>query len=352
MNVSLPQLRSLDLSENRLADRNGISVSVFGEFSVSRSAPLPPQLKDLNLAKNNLSSQDLSALLESFCRLGSSRDYSITRLILSNNSITSLPQTLTNHSLLRELQLSYNKLTTLNGINFSLFPQLEIFDLSNNKIVTLGNVHTAISLRTLLLENNEIDSLPAELCYLTNLQTLSLHGNPQRTIRQAVLQKGVNAILATLQSKLDGQLRDESALKIQSVNNSSTRPSASLAHYSEQRQENRATDRTIFDRPNRRDIGREQPSNPSISSSRSHQAVVAYESHASTTQNPSVMAHSNTSVESDDSAKLSEFAMKIAEMEDRLQNDFSLSEASKYALKKEIAKSRANVMRLRRAGGG
>lgn len=35
-------------------------------------------------------------------------------------------------------------------------------------------------------------------------------------------------------------------------------------------------------------------------------------------------------------------------MEDRLHNNFSLSEASKYALKKEIAKSRANIMRLKR----
>jgi Leucine-rich repeat (LRR) protein len=69
-------------------------------------------------------------------------------------------------------------------------------DLSNNKIVSLGNIYAATSLRTLLLENNEIDNLPAELSHLSNLQTLSLHGNPQRTVRQAVLQKGVTAILA------------------------------------------------------------------------------------------------------------------------------------------------------------
>jgi hypothetical protein len=33
LKVSLPQLRAIDLSENRLGDRTGVSVSVFGEVS-------------------------------------------------------------------------------------------------------------------------------------------------------------------------------------------------------------------------------------------------------------------------------------------------------------------------------
>lgn len=92
--------------------------------------------------------------------------------------------------------MSYNRLTSLGNFNFSVLSQLEILDLSNNKLKSLGNVYEASALRVLLLENNEIENLPLELCYLTNLQTLSLHGNPQRTVRQAILQKGVNAILA------------------------------------------------------------------------------------------------------------------------------------------------------------
>ena len=46
--------------------------------------------------------------------------------------------------------------------------------------------------------------------------------------------------------------------------------------------------------------------------------------------------------------KIVELMDRVAEMENRLHNDFSLSEASKYSLKKEIAKSRANIMRLKR----
>jgi Leucine-rich repeat (LRR) protein len=234
----LPHLRFLDLSENQLGDRQGISLSVFGEVCVTSRLTflethlpqcdaqsfgvLPPQLRELNLSKNSLSVTDLSALLDAFHRRAPDRNYSLTRLLLPNNSLTSLPLSLLNHPHLRELQvsplafpslplfaltphlsspsslgpqLSYNRLTSLEDLNFSVLHQLEILDLSNNKITALGNVFEATSLRVLLLENNALDSLPLELCYLTNLQTLSLHGNPQRTVRQAILQKGVNAIL-------------------------------------------------------------------------------------------------------------------------------------------------------------
>jgi outer membrane murein-binding lipoprotein Lpp len=50
------------------------------------------------------------------------------------------------------------------------------------------------------------------------------------------------------------------------------------------------------------------------------------------------------------SAKMAELTGKLQELEDRLQRDFSMSEASKYAAKKEIAKTRANIMRLKRSG--
>jgi leucine-rich repeat protein SHOC2 len=183
---------------------------------------LPPQLKELNLSKNALSASDLSCLLDDFHRLAQDRSYSLTRLLLANNQLTTLPLSLLSHPQLREIQvsasaprspscdsltpplslsqLSFNRLTTLQSLNFAVLQQLEILDLSNNKLLSLGNVFTATSLRVLLLENNELDSLPSELCYLTNLQTLSLHGNPQRSVRQAVLQKGVNAILAVSRS--------------------------------------------------------------------------------------------------------------------------------------------------------
>jgi outer membrane murein-binding lipoprotein Lpp len=49
---------------------------------------------------------------------------------------------------------------------------------------------------------------------------------------------------------------------------------------------------------------------------------------------------------------MAELSSKLEQLEDRLQSDFSMSEASKYAAKKEIAKVRANIMRLKRSGEG
>ena len=50
---------------------------------------------------------------------------------------------------------------------------------------------------------------------------------------------------------------------------------------------------------------------------------------------------------SDVSAKISDLNTQIAAIESRLQSS-SVSEASRYALKKEMAKARANVLRLKR----
>ena len=68
--------------------------------------------------------------------------------------------------------------------------------MGNNKIRSVGRVYDAGTLKTLLLENNELEHIPPELCFLKGLQSLSIHGNPQRTVRQGVLQKGVDAVLA------------------------------------------------------------------------------------------------------------------------------------------------------------
>jgi predicted AAA+ superfamily ATPase len=50
------------------------------------------------------------------------------------------------------------------------------------------------------------------------------------------------------------------------------------------------------------------------------------------------------------SEQILELSGRLSGLEERLQSDFSLSEASKYALKKDIAKVRANIMRLKRDG--
>ncbi|CAE7592649.1 lrrc40, partial [Symbiodinium microadriaticum] len=177
--------RSLDISANCLGR---------GLTERSDGCPLyPPSLSSLDAAKNGLTVGHMKALLSGNKRDGSC---SLSRLMLSHNVITGMPSGSKGYRGLRELQISFNKLTTLENVDFSQFQHLEILDISNNKILSLGCIYDVSSLRTLLLDNNELDAIPYQLCFLKNLQSLSIHGNPQRTVRQGVIQKGTEAIIA------------------------------------------------------------------------------------------------------------------------------------------------------------
>mmetsp|Transcript_30197 Transcript_30197/g.56130 ORF Transcript_30197/g.56130 Transcript_30197/m.56130 type:complete len:633 (-) Transcript_30197:945-2843(-) len=125
---------------------------------------IPPCIKQLNLSKNALSSREVCDLLAGV--EGSRTVFSLTSLLLPYNQLDSIPPSLSLHTGLRELQLASNRLTTLLPLDFSSFPHLTILDVSNNQIAELGNVHEARALQTLLLENNDLRHIPAELSLL------------------------------------------------------------------------------------------------------------------------------------------------------------------------------------------
>ena len=92
-------------------------------------------------------------------------------------------------------------------------PFLEILDLSNNKLESLGQLPGALvargtrlpgltKLHTLKLENNGLRDIPYEFGMACNLKILLLEGNPQRTVRAAVLRQGHESVLKYLQMKV------------------------------------------------------------------------------------------------------------------------------------------------------
>lgn len=99
---------------------------------------------------------------------------------------------------------------------------------------------------------------------------------------------------------------------------------------------------TVFDRSNRITADTERRRVDSHEGMRSHAPSAAIPS-SSTTLSEAPKSDSYHS-------QLEELSSKLHSMESRLQTDFSLSESSKYALKKDIAKVRANIMRLKRNG--
>ena len=103
---------------------------------------------------------------------------------------------------LREIQITHNTLSTLKYVPFRNFPALEIINVSDNKIIDIGSVWEAINIHTLVFDNNNISTIPPELCLLKKLTSLSIYGNPQKAIRFAVCQKGSDAILSYLRNQL------------------------------------------------------------------------------------------------------------------------------------------------------
>ena len=98
------------------------------------------------------------------------------------------------------------------NIGFSEWPSeglnaLETLDLSNNRLENISNfpqqcLASSPALTTLLLQNNDIHSIPYELGLLTSLRHLNMKGNPQKAVRANILEKSCGEILAYLRAKI------------------------------------------------------------------------------------------------------------------------------------------------------
>jgi Leucine-rich repeat (LRR) protein len=163
-------LRELVLTSNELGGR-------IHRDPRDQNPLIPACIKQLNLSKNKLSSHEVSLLLTGI--EGSRPEFSLLHLLLPYNLLDSIPASLSLHTCLRELQLSSNRLTTLLPLDFGRFPHLTILDVSNNQITDLSNVHEARALQTLLLENNNLSHVPAELAFLEKVNLSHSVFSPQ-----------------------------------------------------------------------------------------------------------------------------------------------------------------------------
>ncbi|XP_077223776.1 plant intracellular Ras-group-related LRR protein 6-like isoform X2 [Tasmannia lanceolata] len=108
-----------------------------------------------------------------------------------------------------ELQELYLRRMQLREVPLDLLslPKLRILDLSQNSLVSIPKeFKNLISLTELDLSDNNIATLPPELGLLEpSLQVLRLAGNPLRSIRRAILDRGTKAVLNYLKDKLPEQ---------------------------------------------------------------------------------------------------------------------------------------------------
>ncbi|PIA45571.1 hypothetical protein AQUCO_01600045v1 [Aquilegia coerulea] len=82
--------------------------------------------------------------------------------------------------------------------------KLRILDLSRNSIASIPlELKNFTSLTELDLSDNNITTLPPELGLLEpTLQALRLDGNPLRSIRRVILDRGTKAVLSYLKERI------------------------------------------------------------------------------------------------------------------------------------------------------
>ncbi|XP_039238968.1 leucine-rich repeat-containing protein 40, partial [Pipra filicauda] len=223
--LQLPRLRSLLLQHNELShlpeglgqllSLEELDVSNNHLTDIPTSFALLVNLVRLNLACNQLKDlpADLSAM-KSLRQLDCTKNYletvpsklatmaSLEQLYLRKNKLRSLPE-FPSCKLLKELHAGENQIEILNAENLKHLSSLSVLELRDNKIKSVPEEITLLQkLERLDLANNDISRLPYTLGNLPQLKFLALEGNPLRTIRRDLLEKGTQELLKYLRSKI------------------------------------------------------------------------------------------------------------------------------------------------------
>ncbi|KAL9008833.1 MAG: hypothetical protein Q9173_006082 [Seirophora scorigena] len=250
-------LQTLDLHGNRLR-------------SLPASLPDFEQLTFLNLSKNYLG-QSIPDIIVNISRIASLRELHLAEnrfsgplppfsgcsaleiLDLRGNTFTSLPDELSQCSKLRRIDVSANRISiipslslphltslnmsrnqldidtlttnlaapklasldismcrigTLPNLLRSKFPNLTTLTAHDNSISAIDDVEAFRGLEVLDLKNNDLRTLPAELCLL-GLKKLTVGGNPMRAPRRETLEGTTERLMEWLRSRLPASTLDE-----------------------------------------------------------------------------------------------------------------------------------------------
>ncbi|RHY81356.1 hypothetical protein DYB26_014203 [Aphanomyces astaci] len=249
-------------------------------------------LHTLRLRKNNLAEAAFDHVLSQ----GTPLSCRVKELDVRNNALRFVPSGVVHLTSLQTLLLSYNAIAQLENIDWSRLQSLDVLSISDNKI-------------------------PGEFG-LMKLKTLAMNGNPQRTVRLATINKGIDEVLLFLRNKLTPseieafsnkptQLSPASPMEVEAkvpLMKTSTRPVVGATSFTS--------------RPPVVPTGA-----PPLPSQQRESAV------------DDVVATTITASSVD---------LRIASLSEQLE-DHGLSAAKRYALKKDLAKARAEKIRESRS---
>ncbi|GLD92905.1 hypothetical protein PINS_up001484 [Pythium insidiosum] len=331
--LRLSMFQSLTAEDNRIK-------------SVDPSIALLPQLQLLRIRKNQLTASAIEEFLGSISGAPVPCP-GLKELDLRNNLLTDLPNSIAKLPKLETLLLAFNKVETLDGFPWHKLQRTSVISLSDNRLRSLGQVYLAPMLASLAFENNNLVSVPCELGLCPHLRAIYMNGNPQKTVRGAVIAKGSAEILMYLKNKLPlgSQLpepedkRSVSALTASEAAVKTSRVSSSLADTYAAGGGNNSTKSTVKVGESERLVS---------VAPRSGIAPRNNESTSSKCSTPRDNVEPTKAKNTEGSVSTIETIEKsIAILEDQLERR-SLSVAKQYALKKELAVLRSSKIRIQR----
>lgn len=127
---------------------------------------------------------------------------SLEQLYLRHNKLRFLPE-LPQCKNLKELHVGNNQIDSIQAEYLKHLSALSVLELRDNKLKALPEEVTLLEgLERLDLANNDLTSLPCTLGNMPKLKSVSLEGNPLRTIRRDLLTKGTGELLKYLRSRI------------------------------------------------------------------------------------------------------------------------------------------------------
>ncbi|OWZ03037.1 hypothetical protein PHMEG_00025301 [Phytophthora megakarya] len=340
LNLSKNWLVGLPAAIGEMISLHTLVAEQCGLKSVHSSIAMIPHLEHLRLGKNSLTTDAVNEMLTS----GSS----VKELDLSNNVLTDIPQKLQSLETMDTLQLSFNRIRVLDGFPWSSMRKLSVLSIANNRLESCGTVYQVPKLTSLSLENNELRQIPAELALCENLRALYLAGNPQRSIRMHILNNGTDAVLKFLRNRLPPDVLPPTVSQESQIPAKNTPTNASLSN---QNAGNPVHPRGNVNTPSKSESKRlrvdgspspfkSSPTNPRIKSSAS----------PVTNQPPPAPTPAPAAPVSTDDNALAELNTKILKLEEQL-DDFAITAAKRFALKKDLAMTRSlKIRHLRKIG--
>lgn len=242
-----------------------------------------------------------------------------------------MPATISGLYELETLLLAYNRIEALDGFEWSSLRAVSVVSVSDNKLRSLGRIYDAPSLASLSFDNNNLRTVPCELGLCPNLRAIYMNGNPQKTVRGAVIAKGSQEILAYLKNKLPpGTVLSppSPAPPAPSRTEQVAKPSAPVGRAAS------ATPPTSRRAP----VEEQQTTTPRFA-----RVALVSKPEATTAAAAFEQQHDDGGGDGND-----ELSVQIKQRERELES-FSLSAAKRFAIKKDLAMLRAKQIRQERA---